>query len=282
MYSLIRIFQIIVIPIFLVFITWKSLEKDKQGKLAWGFIVALILQVLLGVLLEVDEQRKLSLQQEQIKQVQVRLRVLINSNEFEAFSTDPTIREKLKTGTYLEWEHFNGKYNDYPMYVHELMKREDIRGKIKQYIFNNWKLSLNCESKDGKSWINNDVSGSENIDRIDLLSTDYKDSIYYYMIGIEYKFDIEDQNFKTLKGFNGANCKITVEVPKNYKAFENPENILNGSEFIYLHLIGPHQYFLDRASFKCEIKTPVSTGRKVIIGEKEIPESFYENYKTDI
>ena len=28
-----------------------------------------------------------------------------------------------------------------------------------------------------------------------------------------------------------------MEVPKNYKAFENPENILNGSEFIYLHLI---------------------------------------------
>ncbi len=279
---LIRIIQLIAIPIILLIITWDSLAKDKKGKLKWCFFAALILQVALGILLHLDDQRKLTLQQEQIEQVQLRLRVLINSQEFEAFNANPTIRDKLIRGTYLKWEHFNEKHTGYPMYVHELMKREDIREQIKQYIFNNWKLRLYCESKNGKSWIEKDIKGSKNIDRIDLLSTDFKNNIYYYVIGIEYKFNIEDQHFKTLKGYNGANCKITLEVPKNYKAFENPENISKGSEFIYLHLIGPHQSFLDKACFKCEIKNPISHGRQVIIGEKEIPESFYENYKKDI
>ena len=274
----IRIIQIIAIPIIVLIIAWTSLKKDKRGKLKWCFIVALILQISLGVLLHINDQRKITLRQEQIDQVQLRLRVLINSHNFEAFNSNPKIRDKLIRGTYLKWESFNEKNTGYPMYVHELMKREDIREQIKEYIFNNWKLRLYCESKDGKSWIENEVKGSQDIDRIDLLSTDYKDNIYYYMIGIEYKFDIKDHHFKTLKGYDGANCEITLEVPESYRAFEYQENILRGSEFIHLHLIGPHQMFLDKAQFKCEINKPLAYGRRVIIGEIKIPETFYENY----
>lgn len=235
-----------------------------------AIIICLVLHFGIGWYLSHLEKQ---LAREQIDKIQLRIQAKINSNNFSAFNNDTKVRDELLTGTRLKWEHFNGqdKGKGYPFYVHYLMKKENIRNKIKKYIFNDWHLDFNCKSKDNKSYIEPDtISGYKNIDNISLLSTDFENGIYYYVITMEYILNIDDAGFRLLKGFDGAKFSITLKAPKDKKLKIG---------FIHLHLIGPDKHFLRDAYFKVEVAEPPSFGHHAICAEVDVPKTFSEDYR---
>lgn len=270
----------IITAIIIIIIASLGLIDNPNKKISLYKIILTLLLISLPVLsiFQAIEERKL--QPEQVTQIQLDIRMQVDSHDFEAFRNYPDIQKDLKESTYLKSYGLenNLSFGEKSFEAYYLLRKIDVQNIIKQHVFNELKLRLYCESKDEKSWIDKEFNGPDKIGRILLISTEFKDGIYYYEIGVEYKVDIESVRFKTLKGFNETNCKITLETPKDFKTFKDLENEKGGKEYMHIWLLGPDSDFLADAYFKSKITRPPSHGRSVVYGEIEIPESFYKDY----
>jgi len=208
-----------------------------------------------------------------IDNILVNMRIMIDSNNFSIFADDPKIQQMLLVDTKLKWEHYKTKntLGRYPMWVHQLMKKESIQDKIRKYIFNDWHVRFNLKSKNNTAYIQpNEINGDDQIHGITLFSTYYENDIFYYNIQVEYLIKVDDEVFYNISGFDGSYCKITLDTPKRKDI---------KAEFIHIQLQGPNKRELDKAYLKAQVNISENAFRHTIIGDIKAPDNFSKTYK---
>ncbi|MFB3100797.1 MAG: hypothetical protein ACE1ZM_05070 [Gammaproteobacteria bacterium] len=261
----VTILAALVVKIIETFSTNKNLPgQDKDAHFRYSAIVICILATV-GILTIITDSKQVQSKREQVNRIQVEMRIRVNSDSFSAFNDNAEVREKLLKGTYKKWKQFDNSRKginsflqsdiDQMSDVSNLLKRKLIKGRIKEYIFDDLQMQFSITSENNKSYIQPDTISEFEPYYNFFVSTDFEiaSNTYYYVIRMDHIVDIDDKGFMSLSGFDGATCEIRLKIPKEMK---------HQVEYLSVRLIGPDKHFLRDAYFKPTIVTDILSSRK--------------------